>query len=46
MPPPQNSAWSEAEAQARIEAARRDGATSLDLEVFRPGEATEGSCPA
>jgi len=26
---PQNFAWSEAEAQARIEAARRDGATAL-----------------
>jgi Leucine-rich repeat (LRR) protein len=29
--PPQNPAWSEAEAQARIEAARSDGATVLDL---------------
>jgi internalin A len=27
----QNSAWSEVEAQARIETARRDGATTLDL---------------
>ena len=29
--PPQNSAWSKAEAQTRIEAARSDGATVLDL---------------
>jgi Leucine rich repeat len=32
---PQNSAWSEADAQARIEAARRDGATALDLSGLR-----------
>jgi hypothetical protein len=32
---PQNPAWSETEAQARIEAARRDGATTLDLSGLR-----------
>ena len=36
MPQPlQNYAWSEAKAQARIEAARRDGATTLDLSGLR-----------
>lgn len=30
-----NFAWSEAEAQARIEVARRDGATALDLSGLR-----------
>jgi len=32
---PQNFAWSETEAQARIETARCDGATSLDLSGLR-----------
>jgi Leucine-rich repeat (LRR) protein len=36
MPPqPQNFAWSAAEAQARIEAARRDGATAINLSGLR-----------
>ena len=36
MPQPlQNSAWSEVEALARIETARRGGATALDLSSLR-----------